>query len=326
MWTRMDRYRPALAPDGGAAGGSGDTAATAAAAAAAAAAATAGAAKGAAAAPWYGDKIDEVTRGFWQNKGIDANDPIAVATKLTEFYRNSEKFIGAPPEEMIRVPKANAPEADIRAYWGRIGVPAEAKDYDLSTVKFADGKELGPLADVLRTALLDGRVPKDRAAQVAQHIVKHREAEATAALAEKTAVIKTEREALDKNWGPNKPYNEQIAKRALEDLGNAAGLDAGQTKAAWDAISTVGGIGASYAMEMLRTIGARLNTTPAGESLFVAGGAGQSNQVMSQAQAKARIDELKMDRSFYKRLVTDKEVAARREWDDLHKIAFRPAA
>lgn len=324
MWTTMERYRPALAPDGAAAAGSAGTAATA--AAATAGAATAGAAP-AAGAPWYGDKIDEVTRGFWQNKGIDPSDPISVATKLTEFYRKAESHIGAPPEEMLRIPKPNAPEADIRAYWGRIGVPAEAKDYDLSTVKFSDGKDLGPLADVLRTALLDGRVPKDRAVQVAQHIVKQRESEAASALAERTAVIKTEREALEKNWGTNKAYNEQIAKRALEDLGKAAGLNADQTKAAWDALSMTGGIGASYAMEMLRTIGARLNTTPAGESPFVGGqpGAGGGN-VMSQAQAKARIDELKMDKGFYKRLVTDKEVAARREWDDLHKIAFRPAA
>ena len=128
------------------------------------------------AAPWYGDKIDETTRGFWTNKGIDPSDPIAVATKLTHFYRQAEERIGAPPEELIRVPRPNAPEADIRAYWGRIGVPAEAKEYDLSTVKGADGKEL-PTAytDAFRAAALAARIPKDHAApqRFATHLVKH---------------------------------------------------------------------------------------------------------------------------------------------------------
>lgn len=287
---------------------------------------TAGAGAAAAAgapAPWYGDKIDETTRGFWQNKGIDPADPIAVAVKLTDFYRQAEQRIGAPPEELIRIPKPNASEADIRAYWGRIGVPAEAKDYDLSALKFSDGKELGTaFADSLRTALLAGRVPKDRAAELVKPLLKQMEDVDAAKLAERTAVVRAEREALDKNWGTNKAFNEQIAKRALEDLGKASGLTAEQTSKAWDALSLTGGIGASYAMEMLRNIGARMSETPG----LIGGQPGPTgDKVMSAAQAKARIDELKMDRSFYKRMVTDKEAAAKREWEDLHRIAFRAA-
>lgn len=307
------------APEGTGQGGA--PAAGAAASPAGAAGAPAGGA--ASTAPWYGDKIDEVTRGFWQNKGIDINDPVVVASKLTDMYRNAEGKIGAPPEEMIRIPKANAAEADIRAYWGRIGVPPEAKDYDLSTVKFADGKELDTaFADMLRAALHEGRVPKDRAAMVGQRIVKQQESEAAAALSARTAIIRTEREALDKNWGTNKVYNEQIAMRALQDLGKAAGLTAEQTKAGWDAISAGQHIGASFAMEMLRTIGARLNTSPTGESPFLGGTQpGQANGVMSQAQARAKIDELKMDTAWYKRLMAGGS-AEKNEWTNLHKIGF----
>src|SRR5262249_6007754 len=95
----------------------------------------------------------------------------------------------------------------------------------------------------------------------------------------------------------------------------------------WDALSMVGGIGASYAMEMLRNIGSRMNTSPNGEPNFISSQPGQGNdKVMSQAQAKARIDELKTDKAFYKRLVTDKVVAARREWVDRHKLVFGRAA
>lgn len=290
--------------------------------AAAGAGAAAGAAAGAgagAAAPWYGDKIDTTTVGFWQNKGIDANDPVAVATKLTEFYRNSEKFVGAPPEEMLRMPKANAPEAEINAYWNKIGVPAEAKDYDLSTVKRADGKELpNGFADAFRAAAHSSRVPKEQAAGLMTALVKNMESVDAAALAERSAIIKAQVEALDKNWGTNKTYNLAKAERALQDLGKAAGLSPEDTKEAWDALGTVGGIGAAAAMEMLRVIGTKM-----GEPTdLITGDKGGGDKVMSIDQAKARIDELKLDKGFYKRLVTDKEAAANREWQDLHKIAY----
>jgi len=269
--------------------------------------------------PWYGDKIDQVTVGFWQNKGIDPSDPVAVASKLTEFYRNSERFVGAPPEEMIRIPKPNAAESDIRAYWSRIGVPMEAKDYDLSGVKLSDGADLDPaFVDMFRSAAHASRVPKDQATGLMTALIKHMEANDAAELAERTAQVKAEREALDKNWGTNKAYNQAIANRALEDLGKAAGLTPEQTKKAWDALSEVGGVGASYAMEMLRTIGAKL-----GEAPFIAGqGQNNNNGVMSKSQALAEIESLKKDRAFYKQLVTDQSAEAKRRWENLHKIAY----
>jgi hypothetical protein len=270
--------------------------------------------------PWFEGKVPAETVGFWQNKGLDPSDPVKVAEGLTKFYREVERFVGAPPDEMIRIPKSNAAESDIRAYWNRIGVPAEAKDYDLSTVKSANGKDIETgLAEVFRAAALQARVPKDQAAPLMTALVKHMDANDAAALAEKTATIKAERDALDKNWGVNKTYNEAIAKRALDDLGRAAGLTPEQTQKGWDALSTVGGIGASYAMEMLRTFGQRL-----GEAPFIPAqpGQGLNNQVMSKSQALAEIESLKADKGFYKQLVTEKSVEAKRRWENLHKIAY----
>lgn len=301
-----------------------DTATTAAATTATAATTTTAAAATttatAAAAPWYGDKVDEVTRGFWQNKGLDPNDPVAVANGVTKMYREVERFVGAPPDEMIRIPKPNAAESDIRAYWNRIGVPAEAKDYDLSAVKLTDGGELDRgFVDMFRAAAHSARVPKDQATPMLTALVKHMEANDAAELADKTATVKAEQELLDKNWGTNKTYNMAIAQRALDDMGKAAGLTPEQTKKAWDALSTVGGLGASYAMEMLRMIGAKM-----GEAPFVPSqpGQGGNDQVMSKAQALAEIESLKADKGFYKQLVTDKSVEAQRRWQNLHKIAY----
>ncbi len=126
-----------------------------------------------AAAPWYGDKIDAVTLGYWQNKGIDAKDPIAVATKLTDIYRQAEGRLGVPPEELVRLPRANADSAELNQFYGRLGVPAEPKDYDLSSVKFSDGAELDQgFSDTIRGVLHNARVPADRAPDVVKALVK----------------------------------------------------------------------------------------------------------------------------------------------------------
>ena len=307
--------------DGAQAGGSG--AAAAAGAAGGAGATPPAAAAGAGAAKAWHDGVAPDVLGFWQNKGLfnpaSPPEPRTVAEGLTKFYREVERHVGAPPEELIRVPKSNAAPADISAYWQRIGVPAEAKDYDLSTVKFTDGKELDPaFAEVVRNALHAGRVPKDRAAEVAMPLVKHAEANDAAELAERTRITKEQQDLLDKNWGVNKAYNLAVAERALVELGKVSGLTEEQARQGWDALSKVGGIGASYAMEMLRNFAART-----GEAAFVPAQPGQAgnNQGMSQAQALAQIESLKKDRGFYKQLM-EKNVEATNRWSDLHKIAF----
>jgi len=46
---------------------------------------------------------------------------------------------------------------------------------------------------------------------------------------------------------------------------------------------------------------------------------------MSVEAARARIEELKGDKNFYQRLVVQKEVAANRKWDALHKAGYPSA-
>ena len=136
---------------GGAAGGD----AAAAAAAAASAAAAAGAAKA-----WHDGTAPE-TLGFWQNKGYDVTNPKALAEKLTEQYRAAEKFIGVPPDQVVRMPKADAKPEDLRAFYERLGAPKEAKDYDLTAVKDAT------IAESLRAIAHERGLPKDAVTAVA---------------------------------------------------------------------------------------------------------------------------------------------------------------
>jgi hypothetical protein len=125
---------PTFAPETGAGGGDGGAAA----AAAAAAAASAG-------KPWH-DGVEADTVGFWQNKGYKVDDPKALATDLTKQYRELERHIGAPPDQILRLPKADAKPEDIKAFWSKLGAPADAKEYDFSGIKFGRaGPRRGPL-------------------------------------------------------------------------------------------------------------------------------------------------------------------------------------
>lgn len=269
---------------------------------------------GGASPPWH-DGIDATLLGVAQNKGWKLDSPKDAFAAATQAYKEAQSRLGVPAEELIRLPKPNAPEADVKVFLGRIGVPAEAKEYDLSTVKRADGTDVTPaLADTLRTAMLDARVPKDRAAGIVQSVVKHMDGEATAAKADLTTTVKTEQDALRTNWGTKYDLNLQLAKAALEKLGAASGLTAAQIQSGWDALSKTGGIGASHAMEMLLNVSTRM-----GEAPFIGGAKGGDNQPLSQAAAKAEIDALKKDPQFAKRLLEGGR-EERRKWDNLHAI------
>ncbi len=123
--------------------------------------------------PAWHEGIEPETLGFWQNKGYDITSPKALAAKLTEQYRGLEKHVGAPPDQILRMPKADAPATEIAAFRQRLGAPAEAKDYDFSSIKDATGQPLAqPLADALRASFHSQGIPKMAAPAIAADVVK----------------------------------------------------------------------------------------------------------------------------------------------------------
>ena len=296
-------------------------AATADAATAAAAAATATTTAATTAAAWYGDKIDAVTLGYWQNKGIDAKDPIAVANKLTEFYRNSEKLIGAPPEEMVRLPRPNADSTEIKQVLGRLGVPAEAKDYDLSSVKFSDGAELDQgFSDTIRGVLHNARVPADRAPDVVKALVKIEEDTAKAELAQRTTRLQEQNSKLETNWGNNYDINMMAARVSFEKTALAAGLTQEQVTEELNRTFVKGKVENAVALEMWRILAQKM-----GEAPFITGGAHGQGGPMSRESALAEIESLKKDKDWYGRWFRG-DKTERERWDNLHKIAYPRAA
>lgn len=272
--------------------------------------------------PWHEGKIDAEVIGYLTNKGLDPADPAKLALGLIPQYRNVEKLVGVKPEELVRWPKDIGDSDNWKNVHTRLGVPKEAKDYDLSAVKLKDGKDIDPaFADMIRASLHKANTPKDAAPAIAKDIVAFNEARAAADLAEVTAKIQTEKEALDKNWGTKREINMVIAKTALEKAGAASGLTPEQVKQGWDALTTVGGIGASAAMQMLFTFGSRMGESPFIGSDRIPG----DPALMSREGAAAEIESLKKDTTFGAKLKAG-DTDSKKKWENLHKVAFGQAA
>jgi hypothetical protein len=276
----------------GGTGGTGDGGAAAAAAAAAAAS-----------TPWHGGKIDADTLGFWQNKGIDAADPVAVATTLTKQYREAEKFVGVPASQLLRLPKDASDEAGWNSVYQRLGAPADAKEYDFSGVKNAAGQAPdAALLDTIRATAASLRLPKDKAPDLAAAVVKHLDSVQAERAAANAATLAAEKAALAQSWGANADLNKLTAMQGAKRLG----IDP-------ETVATLENtIGYAKVMEMFRKIGAGTS-----EDTFHDGGSA-ANPVTRES-AQARLNELTNDQAWGKRLLAG-DAAARREFDHLSAL------
>jgi hypothetical protein len=252
--------------------------------------------------PWHQGVEPEIL-GHWQNKGYDLGDPKNVAIEVTKQARELQKHFGVPADQLLRLPKDASDEAGWKGVYSRLGVPAEAKDYDFAAVKRADGADLDPaLSDALRASLHKARVGKDAAPEVVKAVVKSLDDSAAAAAADKTAKLNAEKAELAKLWGQNADMNRLQAMQAVKRLGVAPEVVA----------KLEGELGYAGVMEMFRKIGAGTS-----EDSFIQGDKGGGAPATMDG-AKARMAELQADQAWTKRLLAG-DVAARREFDTLTK-------
>jgi hypothetical protein len=236
---------------------------------------------GATPAAWHANVAADI-RDLWAAKSWDHSDPAKLAVTLTENYRNVEKFIGAPADQIIRLPKADD-AAGFRALWTKLGAPQDATGYDLSGVKFADGKDLdAPFVESFRAAALAHGLTKEAAGGMAGFFTKFMDGVSAGEAAESTAALTREQEALKQNWGANFEANKFVASQAAAKLGVKPEQVAALEKV----------VGYAKVMEMFRDIGVRT-----GEAKYVAGegAGGNPSGVMSVDQAVARRTELMKD-------------------------------
>lgn len=272
-------------------------------AAAAAAAATAAAAAAAGSKPWYDGANPELI-GHLQTKGWHEKPANEAALLAIAAHREAEKYIGVPADQVLKLPKDATDEAGWKALYGRLGVPAEAKDYDLAAVKFADGSEpTDAFKDWVRATAHSLNIPKDQAGAFAASFVKYLETDAAGAAAETTAKLQEEQKALDLDWGQNKEANLFIAKQAAAKLGITP-----------EAIQALEGqVGYAAVMQAMLKVGRSI-----GEDRFVTGGV-NAGGIVSREQAVAQKAELMQDGAWAKRYL-DGDAAAVRQMTALNTI------
>jgi len=221
--------------------------------------------------------VDAETVGFWQNKGLPLDDPKAFGTKLTELYRQAEKFIGVPPDQVVRLPKADAAPEDLRAFYERLGAPKEAKEYDLSPVKDST------IAEAMRAAAHSAGLPKDAAAAVAKAVATALESKATSDSTVNAQKLADQKAALRENWKDKYDFNHLQAIEGARRLGiTPEGVKAME-----------GQIGYDKVMEAMRKIGAHTR-----EDQFVETGTGATGEVTTREGAISRKAELMKDEAW----------------------------
>lgn len=237
------------------------------------------------AAQWF-DGYDAETKGYIQNKGLDKKTPAEAFLEVSKFHREAEKFVGAPANEMVRLPK-DPNSLEWKNVWERLGKPKEVKEYDLSSVKRAGDKALdGPLADTFRNAAFNANLPKEAAVRVAAEVVKHLDAQDSAKAAVDADKLAGEKAALKANWGNNEAANMVIAAGAAKALG----VSPEQVQVLENTI------GYAKVMEMFRNIGTKI-----GEDRFVHSSAPGGTGVMTRDQAQAEKKALMNDDAWVKR-------------------------
>jgi hypothetical protein len=253
--------------------------------------------------PWYEGKADADILGHWDNKGWKRDDPATIAIEATKAAREAQRFVGAPTDRLIRLPEKADDEAGWNSVWQRLGVPKDAKEYDFAAVKFTDGTELdAAFTDMIRNTAITNHIPKDAATALARDVVKFMEGADANEAAERAAKLTAERAELAKSWGKNADMNKLQAMQGAKRLG----VD----EATVASLENV--VGYAKIMEMFRKIGAGTS-----EETFIEGG-GSGNPATVQG-AQARLDELKADQAWGKRLLAG-DSAAKREFENLTQL------
>lgn len=237
---------------------------------------------------WYEGKADAITVGYLQNRGLHDKTPEEVALSVAKAHMEAEKFIGAPADQLIRLPKDPADTQAWDAVYQRLGALKDGERPDWTHIKTPDGKEIPKEIQDLATALgYRTRVNKDMAVLLGQEISKFINADIAKFGEERDAKLAVAKEALAKSWGPNAPGNQIVAENAMRALG--------VTPEQQQSAQTV--LGYDKFMEMFRQIGVRM-----GEDKFIsnAQGSGLPPQ-RTREQVQQRINELKNDHAWVQR-------------------------
>ncbi len=255
------------------------------------------------------------TTGFdWKSVGVDdaglnlVNDrQWKSPADLLKSYTNLEKLTGVPADRLVRLPKDNDPAAWNEVYT-KLGRPESADKY---VIPVPDGQPKD-FANEASKWFHEAGLPQSAVTKLSEKWNGYIAAQQQAAEAKQTEENQIQVNDLKKSWGADYDKNAEVVDRAAETFG--------MKQEQLSALKQV--LGPKGAMEFLHKIGSKIAT----ESSQAPAGMNQPGKfTMTADQAKARIAELKGDRSFSQLFVSPdpkQRMDARSEMDRLHKLAY----
>jgi len=246
---------------------------------------------------WYAS-ADDTTKGFIQNKGWKS--PLEVI----DGYRNLEKHVGVPAEKILRLPDEGADKATMDAFYGKLGRPAEAKQYEIKMPETGGDPAFAEWAKgVFHEIGLSGKQASALADKWNEYgaglMTKQGEA-LKASQAEAAGKLKAE---LGAAFDKSMDVIDNVAKT----------FSMGEKELA--ALRTV--LGPYETAKFLLKLGEGL-----GEDKFVSGGARQTGfDAMTPGQAQARMAQLKADKEWTARYLKN-GVQEKAEMERLMKFAY----
>lgn len=241
---------------------------------------------------------DTDTVGYVQNKGWKNSSDVV------QSYRNLEKLRGVPADRLLTLPTDLSDSTAMGQIYDRLGRPQDAKGYTFGEVDKDVGAWAGNNFHELGLTKQQGEALMSRWDAWNSEMRQQHEQKILDS-------IEQDSKALKKEWGAAYDQNRAVANKAAEKLGLQSNeLDA-----------MIQAIGNKRLSEIMHKIGSGM-----GEDGFVGTEPGTNTSgAMTPAQATSKINQLKSDQEFTRRLLAG-DVASRREWDRLHEMAFFQAA
>lgn len=257
--------------------------------------------------PWFSTFPDEV-KGYVATRGLDKLDQPTAFQKVVEAHRNAEKMMGGPTNELIRIPKPDAPAADWDAYHAKLGRPEGADKYELAVTDANKDR-----AAAFAQAAFKAGVPKDKAQALWKEQTDFDAKLGTDADSRRKADLTNEIEAIKTSWGKDFDAKKIVAQRAVEAYAKANGQNPDEARASFEA--SINDPGFSAAWNMFLFFGQRM-----GEDKFIPGGL-QPSSLYTKESALARITDLKADAVWVDKF-NKRDANTLAEYRALVKIAY----
>jgi len=228
--------------------------------------------------PWYGDLPADTAPEFKEWIGTKGfKDPLSAL----QSAHNAEKLIGAPADQILRLPSKPEDAEGWGKVHARLGRPEKAEGYELPLPEGDDGS----FAKLAAEQFFKAGVPKAAAQGIAKWWNEHIAATVAAQQKDQETKATQALEALKTEVGTEAwPQFEEFGRRGLRAYGEKAGLTTEDLGALERTLGTA---------KLLKLFSALGQST--GESEFN-GDQGGGGFTMSPSQAKVKLEEYRTQR------------------------------